>query len=351
MEPAKQITLPQNGKESNKIPVPEYPKKINLGIQEDYCNLSCPKCLVFGTNKDPAFDIKKIATSVMPMENIVKILEEVKEYRPVVSPSYWVEPLVVKNFKEVVQAATERNVPVNIGTNGLLVNQAMATFLVENVSLISVSIDATTKETLMKTRATSRLETIENAVFLLLEARGTQELPRILVNFSVEECNRHEEKEFLEKWIPHVDAVRVNEIFTYEKTIDNVSVNRDRTPCREIYDQMNIDFNGEVRMCCQDGFRVTSMGNVFKDGVHSVWHGDKFTELRKNHEERNYGDEPFCQNCTLWSHYNINEEREEGNLLIRGSDSITFYNRLDKMSNWKNNLKRYDLEFLPGGGG
>ena len=30
-----------------KIAVPEYPKKINLGAQEDKCNLSCPKCDAF----------------------------------------------------------------------------------------------------------------------------------------------------------------------------------------------------------------------------------------------------------------------------------------------------------------
>jgi len=26
--------------------IPEYPKKINFGIHEKSCNLSCPKCLM-----------------------------------------------------------------------------------------------------------------------------------------------------------------------------------------------------------------------------------------------------------------------------------------------------------------
>ena len=348
MQPVKKDTLPEENNKRQAIPVPEFPKKINLGIQEDYCNLSCPKCFVFGTNKDPAFDIKKIVTSVMPMENIIKILDEIKDYKPAFSPSYWVEPLVLKNFKEVIGEATKREVPVNIATNGLLVNEDMAQFLIDHVSLLSVSIDATTPETLIKTRSTSRLAKIEEAVHLLLEKRGSKESPRIVVNFTVEDCNRHEQEEFLERWIPHVDAVRINGMYTFERTVDHVAVSRDRNPCREIYDQMNVDFNGEVRMCCLDGFRVTSMGNVFEDGVYNVWHGEVFTELRKNHEENNYSALPFCESCTLWSHYNINEEREEGNLLIRGSDSITFYNRIDRLSNWTGNLRRYDLEFLPG---
>ena len=51
---------------------------------------------------------------------------------------------------------------------------------------------------------------------------------------------------------------------------DSIVVSRDRTPCREIYDQMIIDFNGDVRMCCVDGYRVTNLDNVFENGVHGV---------------------------------------------------------------------------------
>jgi len=284
----------------------------------------------------------------MPMENILKILDEVKGRQLTVSPTYWVEPLVLKNFKQVAIEAKKRGVPFEIGTNGLLINEAMAEFLVDHVCAISVSIDATTKETLVKTRSTDRLERIHNAVFLLLDKRGSKDLPRIVVNFTVEDCNRHERDEFLQYWLQHVDAVRINEMYTYERGIDNMVVTRDRTPCREIYDQMNIDFNGEVRMCCLDGFRVTNLGNVFEDGVYNVWHGEGLSTVRKNHEEGNYGAQPFCQSCTLWASYNITDEQKEGNLLIRSSDSITFYNRLDRMSTWKEEIKRNDLEFLPG---
>jgi radical SAM protein with 4Fe4S-binding SPASM domain len=213
--------------------------------------------------------------------------------------------------------------------------------------VVNVSIDATTKETLVKTRATNRLQRIHDAVFLLLEKRGSAESPRVMVNFTVDEHNRHERDEFLAYWINHVDAVRINEVYTYERGIDGLVVSRERTPCREIYDQMNIDFNGEVRMCCLDGFRVTNMGNVFRDGVYGVWHGEALTAVRKHHEENNYAAEPFCQNCTLWASYNIINEHQEGDLLVRSSDSITYYNRLDRISNWKKEIRRNDLTFQP----
>ena len=172
--------FPDQSKKYNAVPVPNFPKKVNIGIQEDYCNLACPKCLVFGTNKDPDFDITKVATSSMTLENVIKILDELEGQNLAISPSYWVEPLVVKIFKDVAIEAKKRNIPVEISSNGLLINEEMAEFLVEHVSAISISIDATTKETLIKTRATNRLERIHEAVFLLLEKRGGKDSPRIV---------------------------------------------------------------------------------------------------------------------------------------------------------------------------
>ena len=334
-------------KQYQKVPVPNYPKKINIGVQEDFCNLACPKCLVFGTNKDADFDVKKIVTSTMTMGRVLDILDEVQGQSLSICPTYWVEPLVVKNFKNIAIEAKKRNIPVVINSNGLLINESMAEFLVEHMTAISISIDATTKETLIKTRATDRLERIHNAVFLLLEKRGGKDTPRVMVNMTVEEANRSERDEFLEYWIQHVDAVRINEMYTYERSVDGISITRQRTPCREIYDQMNIDFNGNVRMCCLDGFRETNLGNVFEDGVYNVWHGDGFTEAREAHEKGNYSALPFCDTCNLWAGYNITDERTEGNLLIRSSDSINYYNRLDRMASWKDDFKRNDLEFLP----
>lgn len=346
MTPIRHKTLPDGKIQFQEIPVPAFPKKINLGAQEDYCNLSCPKCLVFGTNKDPNFDIVKFATSAMSTEQVVQILDEVQEHKPIISPAYWVEPLVIKNIKEIIVEAKKRDLPIDIGTNGLLINAKMAEFLVEHVAVINVSIDATTCETLKKARSTTRLKRIHDAVFLLLEKRGSNNSPRIVVNFTAEECNRHEQQEFLDYWLQHVDAVRINEMYTYERHIDNLVVSRNRTPCREIYDQMSIDFNGDVRMCCVDGFRKTNLGNVFKESVYDVWHGAAFTAVRKSHEDGAYDTQQFCGSCTLWASYNITDEREENNLLIRSSDSVTYYNRMDKISSWKKEIVRNDLEFL-----
>ena len=47
-----------------------------------------------------------------------------------------------------------------------------------------------------------------------------------------------------------------------------------------LYTTLPVHNDGTVRLCCLDGFRVTNMGNVFKDGLEKVWHGKEFTKAR-----------------------------------------------------------------------
>jgi hypothetical protein len=105
---------------------------------------------------------------------------------------------------------------------------------------------------------------------------------------------------------------------------------------------MNIDFNGDVRMCCIDGYRETNLGNVFEEGVLDVWNGEKFRILRRGHEGDGVLD-TFCEGCDQWAGFNIINEYKEDGLLIRQTAHSTYLNRLDRLSSWADETKRRDL--------
>ena len=194
----------------------------------------------------------------------------------------------------------------------------------------------------VKARATDELDKIKNAVFLLLEKRGARLSPRIVVSFSVEECNLHERDEFIEYWSQYVDAIRVNETYSDERKIRKEVSASGRYPCREIYDSMTIDYNSDVRICCLDGYRETNLGNVFRDGVSNVWNGEELRKIRKIHETNNYKKYKFCQTCEQWAGFKVTKEKVDKDILIRSNDFTTYYNRLDRWDVWENKLKRYD---------
>ena len=170
--------------------------------------------------------------------------------------------------------------------------------------------------------------------------------PRITVSFSVEADNHHEKDAFVREWLQHVDAVRVNNIYKPSHSLkasinsDDLPISQKRTPCRELYDQMIVDWNGDVRVCCIDGKRQTNLGNVFRDGVQGVWRGPALTALREGHERGEYGE--FCTPCTTWATFNLNRQYNRGNLLVRRSQGTVFYNRKDRLYTWVEPLHRND---------
>ncbi len=111
-----------------------------------------------------------------------------------------------------------------------------------------------------------------------------------------------------------------------------------RKPCPAIYNTMPIHNDGQVTLCCLDGFKTTNMGNVFTDGgIEAVWHGKRFTRMRELHETGQAERIPLCKNCNGWAQYEFKDEVRDG-LLIRTSPQYTYYNKIARISNWQGAL-------------
>ena len=177
------------------------------------------------------------------------------------------------------------------------------------------SLDSTTPETLMKVRGVDKLAKIEAAVFRLLRIRGDRELPRVGVSITIQNTNRHEADEFVERWVGIVDVVRTGIVFENGTFPDMVEPPK-RVPCAVIYKTMPVHNDGSVRLCCLDGVRATDMGNVFEHEVEEIWQGEEFAKARYYHETEQWDKVPFCKGCNGWAQYEYSEEVRDG-LLIR----------------------------------
>jgi radical SAM protein with 4Fe4S-binding SPASM domain len=213
----------------------------------------------------------------------------------------------------------------------------MARYFVEmQVDAIAFSIDAATKATLKKVRGIDRLEKLHRAVERMLLARADHKLPRIGVSFTVQPANAHEREDFVRFWAQQVDFVRVGELFQ-DGHFPNIKIEGPRRPCPALYSTMAIHANGNVSICCLDGFGETNVGNVFDEGVEAVWNGEKLNKIRRHHEAGEWEKVPFCQSCERWASYGFEEEIRDG-LLVRRSPEYTYYNRLDRLDNWSDSL-------------
>jgi radical SAM protein with 4Fe4S-binding SPASM domain len=308
-------------------------------------------CIVHGQVRDPR--LQSFLRQTMSLENARKVLDEVMRAKPLVQPNLWSEPLLIPEFKEHVRQIKQRGLALAMNTNGLGLKEELAQFLVDiEVDSIFVSIDATRPETLKKVRGITRLDLIHRAVDLLLATRGDEARPRLGVSMTLQDANRHEREEFVAYWTPRVDVVRVGEIFE-DGRFRGVRAPAKRIPCQAIYSTMPIHTNGNVSMCCLDGFNETNLGNVFVDGVKEVWHGPELTRIRHLHETGHYDQIPLCRNCERWASFTYQEAVKDG-LLIRWSTEYTYYNRLEKLDNWQGDMRGLHTpgtESLSGGSG
>jgi MoaA/NifB/PqqE/SkfB family radical SAM enzyme len=314
-------------------PVSELPERVLIDFATK-CNLRCPMCPVWGSEDDNAIDAVK---GVMDADNARRILDDMMAATPLIQPSMYGEPLLIPDLRARIKDMKSRNMTIAFNTNGLTLNESLAKFLVdEKVDSVFFSLEGVTRETLKKIRGVDKIEKIEAAIFRLIAARAENDLPRIGVTMVVQDGNRHERDAFVERWAGIVDCVRVGLIFE-NGTYPDMETPAKRMPCPAIYNTMPVYNDGTVTICCLDGFRSATVGNVLEQGVKEVWQGEAFAKVRYYHETSQWDKVPFCTNCNGWAQHEFQEEIRDG-LFIRSSPQFTYYNRVDRLSNWKGRL-------------
>jgi radical SAM protein with 4Fe4S-binding SPASM domain len=315
------------------LPVDELPERVLIDFATK-CNLRCPMCPVWGSEDNNAINSVK---GVMNADAATRLLDEIAPVHPLIQPNMYGEPLLIPNLRERLQEIKSRGIAIAFNTNGLTLDDDLAKFMVDiELDSISFSIDATSRESLMKIRGIDKLEKVEAAVFRMLAARGDRELPRISVSFTLQGANRHEEAEFVERWAGVVDCVRIGLLFE-NGTFPDMVPPEVRLPCPALYKTMPVHNDGTVTVCCLDGFKDTNVGNVFEKGVKDIWAGEEFAKVRYYHETSQWDKVPFCKSCNGWAQHEFDEEVRDG-LLIRRSPEFTYYNRIERLKNWQGRL-------------
>jgi MoaA/NifB/PqqE/SkfB family radical SAM enzyme len=315
------------------LPVPDLPDRLLIDFATR-CNLRCRMCPVWGLEDEEQIDSVK---GIMNLEAARKMLDQFTGRLPMVAPSIYGEPLLIPNLREVFADMKRRGIAIAMNTNGLTLTEGLAQFFCEiEVDSIMFSLDSTTPDTLKKVRGIDKLAKIEAAVFRMLRVRGDRDLPRIGVSYTTQATNKHEEREFVDRWVGVVDVVRMGIVFENGTFPDMVEPPK-RVPCAVIYKTMPVHNDGSVRLCCLDGVRATDMGNVFETSVSEVWHGEAFAKARYYHETEQWDKVPFCKGCNGWAQYEYSEEIKDG-LLIRQSPEYTYYNLINRLTSWKGDL-------------
>lgn len=312
----------------------QYPKKIQIGFQEGTCPLRCKKCPGFGEHAKGVKEVRK-----MSLEKAKKLVDEIARIKdvPIIQPHIVTEPFANEDLKEIISYCSSKNISLSIITNGILLDTNWMDLLINSLdrtSTISFSLDAVTQKTYEKVRGNYDLAELEKKIAYLMEKRGDKG-PRISVNYVYEQDNYEEKDDFLNKWKYKVDAVHIGVVLDEKGGVPDCyrkgDIIKKNILCPFLQTVMAIDSGGEVRVCSRDAFGKTCLGNVFEEGVLSVWNGAKRKIFLQEYEQNLLSQDDFCYGCE-WGHslYNFDRTEETEDFVIKIADYAVYYNRKAK---------------------
>lgn len=344
-----------------KLAQPKCPMIIRWELHNQ-CNLSCPHCRHHALEKRKSDDYPEYYKQKYEFneQSILALIQEVAPHKPSFTLNVANEPTIGQHFKYALGLIKQYGMNGTFNSNGLKLSKELAEYLVEiEWDSVTISIDATTPESLMKARGIPFLDQVKQAVFNLLEARGDKLHPRIGVTFVDCDYNHHEIPEFLAFWKQHADFIRVtgfiqDMIPDVEKIggeTNRESMPAKRLPCKQIFSDIVIRANGDVTRCVitaeSPTLEDTVIGNIFEEGgVINVWNNDEFNRIRSVHNESDCSGLDYCNSCDYWIETLDMKEEETDEFIVRKPSAYTtFYNVKDKITNWEKN-KLHDRQGL-----
>lgn len=269
--------------------MPDFP--LSLGIELiDSCNMKCKYCY---RSKVKNSNIQ------MSLETYKSIIDECAQYSmPSISYGFG-EPLMSKNFSEMISYAHEKGVfDTILTTNGVLLSEGLSYFLIKNkLARLHVSIDAASPDVYKQVRG-GDLNIVERNVlnFLKIRKELKSKLPLIRVSFVYGDDSKHEARAFINKWKGKVDYIDIQNYYPAEDADTLKELNISGLTCSTPYRQVAIRANGDIHPCCCFYGKHLMLGNFNKgDKIYDAWHGDLMKKLRASFDSKNYF--LCCKNC------------------------------------------------------
>ncbi len=270
------------------------------------CNLKCPLCPT-GTN-DPG--LKK---GFLTFELFKKIFDQLKGSLKVINMYSWGEPLLNKDFTQIIRYAKEKSKNIRIITSTSLNiknREQLNNLLLSGIDEIIVSLDGATVETYEKYRVGGDFNLVMDNLKYLVQKRKELKKDTIIVwNFLVFKHNEHEVKKARkmaedlgvtfrvglmrtsmkdEILKPHEESIAKDiewipdnpEYSAYDK--QKLAPKKKLKTCKKPWQEISVNWNGKVFACCAIYEEKYNIGDANTDSIRDIWNNALYVASRKN---------------------------------------------------------------------
>ncbi len=284
----------------------DFPRIIDLEVTNT-CNFRCVMCPTGNRSM-------KRPSGFMNYGTFVRVVEQCDGCHGIRFIG-WGEPLLHPDIVRFVCFANQHDILTHLNTNASKLDLRMAEDLVDaGLSSIKFSFQGADKESYQQMRKTDFFEGMVRAIEKMHQARGHRKFPYISASTSLTDESPQIVEKFRERLEPLVDSLTIGRtIFGFmdlqvarlseeekqriEPMIEWERANlRHPDPCPEVFDKLTIQWDGSVRVCCNDYNGLTNLGNVMTSPLRDIWRHKQIEEYRARLRKKDY-DAPLCKDC------------------------------------------------------
>lgn len=239
----------------------------------------------------------------MPKELILQILDDVSRWeKPLaeVVPVNYGEVFLYPDWEWLMRIISQKlpQTTMTLATNGALLDEAVAMKIstIPTLRIINFSINAYYDETYEKFMGL-KAEVIPQIrrIVTLLRILRPDIRQKVSMVFDPQYQDDMERDLFKNYWISYAEPWVLPAASAGRGTI--IKIPR-VLPCRSIFSDFVIGFDGKLSSCCFDCSFALDLGN-YSDNVKKDWLNDKIEELRRIHNEGRRTEIPLCSSCSF----------------------------------------------------
>lgn len=273
------------------------------------CNFRCEFCPT--GNPDLIKEIERPLGN-MPLSLFKKIIDDCKQFpQPLDRIDFGKdgEPMLNKQLPEMIRYAKQSGAvkSVNLSTNAaLLTPQRTGALLDAGIDMIKISVEAVDEEGYRRiARVKFNYSELVRNVAHLYQHRGSCKVHAKIINLGLSDA---EKQKFFLDFNDISDYITIDEAsgwtLTARKdfTLGSQPVGYLDLPRFEVknvcplpFFSLSINFNGQVSICCIDWAMLTTVGDLSKESLYDLWHGERLYEFRKMHLSGNRKKTPPVQ--------------------------------------------------------
>lgn len=294
--------------------VSNFPLHLDIEITT-LCNLLCPMC----PRTQMVAQNNFLNPGIMAFEDFQRIIDQGATHGLYsIKLNYLGEPLVHPNIVEFVKYAKDKGiVDVMFNTNGALLTEEIGERLLDaGLDKLFLSFDSPYKKQYEQIRLGAKYEAVLTNIryFYALKMKS---YPHVQVRISMVMMSDDPE-------------LRKNYVRLFQETADAIGFDEYRDPddrsikpivhgfvCAQLYQRMFLRLNGNVSVCCADNRAEYIVGCWKTKPLQDIWHSERYTTIRKSHEDGHYHAIPICGVCTIPS---AQDNAMKRNFIVKETD-------------------------------